>query len=317
MSDKAPVVAIIILTWNQRDLTLDCLASVDLMRYPTECLRVVVVDNGSSDGTIAAVKTRFPSVIVVENGENLGFAEGNNAGLRSVLAEPAEYIMLLNNDTVVDVQMLAQLIAVMESRPDVGIVGPKMLYFDPPDVIWSAGSQLGRLPWISRHLQSNQRDTGSLEPPRPVDFICGCGILLRRAVIDQIGLLDARFFIYYEETDWCLRAHHAGWRILYVPSARLWHRVSQAMGATSPATDYYMNRNLFLFIAKNRSWAQRMVMIPAVLLRQLLAIAAYTLKSHEGTRIRHRNARLFALRDAVTGRWGKMGRDVAAACKHA
>ena len=100
-------------------------------------------------------------------------------------------------------------------------------------------------------LQAEEPDTKIDEQPREVDFITACAILLRREVIEQVGLLDPRFFIYYEETDWCVRAHKAGWRILYVPSARLWHKVSAAMGTTSPATDYYMNRNVLLFLAKN------------------------------------------------------------------
>ena len=126
-----PLVAIIVLTWNQRDLTLDCLASLAEMDYPEDRLQVIVVDNGSRDGTAAAVRERYPHVTVLENGDNLGFAEGNNVGIRHALQGPAEYIMLLNNDTVVDRQMLAELLTVMEQHPEVGIVGPKMLYFEP------------------------------------------------------------------------------------------------------------------------------------------------------------------------------------------
>jgi GT2 family glycosyltransferase len=223
--------------------------------------------------------------------------------------------MLLNNDTIVDRAMLAHLVEVIEQRPEIGIVGPKMLYYDPPDVIWCAGNELGRRPWISRRLQAGETDSPGDLAPREVDFITACGILLRRKVVEQIGLLDPRFFIYYEETDWCLRAHRAGWRIFYVPTARLWHRVSAAMGATSPATDYYMNRNVYLFVAKNRSKVQSLLLLPATFVRQLLAIGAYTVKSHNGSRLANRDARLLAVRDAFTGRWGKMRPDVAVVCR--
>ena len=133
--DTFPLVAIIVLTWNQRDLTLDCLASLAEMDYPADRLQIIVVDNGSSDGTAAAVRERFPHVTVLENGDNLGFAEGNNVGIRHALQGPADYIMLLNNDTVVDRRMLHGTASCHGcSTPDVGIVGPKMLYFEPPDV---------------------------------------------------------------------------------------------------------------------------------------------------------------------------------------
>jgi hypothetical protein len=307
-------VAIIVLTWNQRDLTLDCLASLAEMEYPEERLQVIVVDNGSRDGTAAAVRERYPHVTVLENGDNLGFAEGNNVGIRHALQGPAQHIMLLNNDTVVDRQMLAELITIMDQHPEVGIVGPKMLYFEPSNVIWCAGNRIDWRSGKSTRLQAEEPDTRDNELAREVDFITACAILLRREVIEKIGLLDPRFFIYYEETDWCMRARRAGWCIFYVPAARLWHKVSAAMGTTSPATDYYMNRNRLLFLTKNLyGWARVQSIIWAAG-RNLLAVAAYTAKPHRGQRIPNRNARLLALRDAVLRRWGKMGPDVAKVC---
>lgn len=312
--DPYPLVAIVILTWNQRDLTLECLASLAKMDYPAEKLQIIVVDNGSSDDTAAAVRQGFPYAAMLENGDNLGFAEGNNVGIRHALGGPAKFIMLLNNDTIVDRQMLIALLTVMNQDPDVGIVGPKMLYFQPPDLIWCAGNHINWRTGRSVRLQAEQPDTRSEETPTPVDFITACGILLRRQVIDEIGLLDPRFFIYYEETDWCVRAQRAGWRILYVPAARLWHKVSAAMGTTSPATDYYMARNSIRFLSKNSHGLAKLVALVYVTGRNLLVIAAYTLKSHQGKRLSNRTARAFALRDAILGRWGKMGPDVERVC---
>jgi GT2 family glycosyltransferase len=314
-TSNTPLVAIIVLTWNQRDLTLDCLTSLTEMDYPSDCVQIIVVDNGSRDDTVATVRARFPQVTVLENGDNLGFAEGNNVGIRYALQGPAEYIMLLNNDTVVDKQMLTELLTVMKQCSDVGIVGPKILYFKPSDVIWSAGS---RIDWHNGgciRLQADEPDTRIKEQCLEVDFIPGCAILLRRQVIEQIGLLDPRFFIYYEETDWCVRAHRAGWRIVYVPTARLWHKVSAAMGTTSPATDYYMNRNVLLFLAKNQDGLALVRSVVKATARNLLAVAAYTVKSHQGQRIPNRNARLLALRDALLGRWGRMSVDVEKICR--
>jgi hypothetical protein len=312
--ETSPLVAIVVLTWNQHDLTLDCLASLAEMNYPSDRLQIIVVDNGSRDATVAAVRERFPQVTVLENGDNLGFAEGNNVGIRHALQGTAEYVMLLNNDTAVDRQMLSELLAVMEQFSDVGIVGPKMLYFDPSNVIWCAGNRIEWRSGGSIRLQAEEPDTIDGEQPRDADFITACAILLRRQVIAQIGLLDQRFFIYYEETDWCVRATKAGWRILYVPSARLWHKVSAAMGTTSPATDYYMNRNVLLFLTKNLNGLARIQAVSRAAGRDLLAVAASTVKSHGGQRTPNRNARLLALRDAMLGRWGKMGPDVEKVC---
>jgi GT2 family glycosyltransferase len=309
-----PSVVVIVLTWNQRDLTLDCLASLAEMDYPQDALQVIVVDNGSRDGTPAAIRERFPAVTVLENGDNMGFAEGNNVGIRHALQGSSEYIMLLNNDTEVDRLMLRELLAVMQARPEAGIVGPKMLYFEPSDLIWCAGNRINWRTGDTIRLRAEQPDKEADGKPQQVDFITACAICLRREVIEQVGFLDPRFFIYYEETDWCVRAKNRGWHILYVPAARLWHKVSAAMGATSPATDYYMNRNMLLFLAKNRSGLGRVGSMAWAAGRNLLAVAAYTAKPHGGRRIPNRDARLLALRDAVLSRWGKMGPDVARVC---
>jgi hypothetical protein len=305
----------VVLTWNQRDLTLDCLASLAEMTYPADRLDLIVVDNGSADGTAEAIRDQFPQVVVLENEENLGFAAGNNVGIRHAMEHGADYVMLLNNDTVVDPHMLTYLIDVAESDPEIGVVGPKMLYFDPPDVIWCAGNSIEweRGAALVR-LQAEERDTGADEALAEVDYVTGCGVCLRREVIEQVGMLDPRFFIYYEESDWCLRASKAGWRVLYVPQARLWHKVSAAMGVASPATDYYMKRNVLLFITKHQRGIFGMWLLSRVIMRDLLAIAAYTAKPHGGQRIPNRNARLLALRDAALGRWGKMGPDVTVIC---
>lgn len=309
-----PKVTIIVLTWNQRDITLDCLQSLKALNYPVSQLRIIVVDNGSVDGTAQAVSDRFPSVLVLENPQNLGFAEGNNVGLQRALEDSADHIMLLNNDTVVAPEMLNELLAVLKSDPAVGIVGPKMLYYDQPDVIWSAGNRIDWRCGDTIRLQAEQPDSGLTESPSEVDFITACGILLRRQVIDQIGLLDRRYFIYYEETDWCMRARGAGWRIMYAPRARMWHKVSSAMGTTSPATEYYMNRNVLLFLAKHQRGFARLASLTLTAGQSLRMILAYTFKSHNGQRLPRRNARLLALRDAIVGRWGQMGPDVEMIC---
>jgi hypothetical protein len=310
-----PSVAIIVLTWNQREVTVDCLASLRQLDYPTDRLHVVLVDNGSADGTADAVRAAYPEVTMLVNADNLGFAEGNNVGLRYALTTDAAYAMLLNNDTAVDSMMLQHLVRVAESDPWIGMVGPKILYYDQPDVIWCVGGEIDWRTGSTRRLAAEEPDEapGAAEQT-DIDFASGCAILVRRAVLEHVGLLDPRFFIYYEETDWCYRTRAGGWRIVYVPMARVWHKVSALMGTASPATDYYMNRNVFLFIQKNGHGQRRVTASVRAAARGLIPVAAYTFKSHGGSRLPNRNARVLALRDALLGRWGKMGPDVAAAC---
>jgi hypothetical protein len=260
------------------------------------------------------VRGKYPDVTVLENGENLGYVGGNNAGIEYSLQGDARYIMLLNNDTALDPTMLDELIALMETRPEVGITGPKMFYFDEPTTIWCAGNRIDWRTGESVRLQAEEADNAVDEEAREVDFITGCAICLRREVIEQIGLLDTRFFIYFEETDWCARARLAGWHTIYVPRARLWHKVSAAMGASSPATDYYMARNNLLFLFKNRRGLKRIWSLGWSVTRTIRIIGVYTVKNRTPERLRSRRARQMALRDALLQRWGKMGPDVAEVC---
>lgn len=313
-SPRMPLVCIILLNWNQRQLTADCLKSLHSVTHPP--FQVVLVDNASTDDSVAFVREHYPEVVILENRENLGFSEGNNVGIRYALAQGADYLLLLNNDTEVAPDFLAELFAVADSASDIGIVGPKMYYYDQPQTIWCAGN---KVIWPMGHtirLQAEEQEmtSRSHEAPQPVDFITACALLIKREVVDKVGILDARYFIYFDEADWCLAAKEIGYRVLYVPTARIWHKVSASMGATSPATDYYMDRNSLLFVAKRRRGLQKWHSLLLITGRHLLTVAAYTVKPHGGQRIPNRNARLLALRDAILGRWGKMGPDVATVC---
>lgn len=308
-----PHVAFVIVNWNQRQLTLDCLTSL----YQQKCsdFEIVLVDNGSEDGSIAAVRTAFPGVVVLENGANLGIAAANNVGIRHALAMNVDYIFLLNNDTTVDPLMLERLVVVAESDPSIAATGPTMLYYDQPDTIWCAGNRINWSTGNTYRLHADETLPSVIDSaPVDVDFITSCAVCIRAEVFRDVGLMDEDYFIYYDETDWFARALIRGLRMVYVPQALMWHKISSAMGTTSPATDYYMNRNILRFLAKNRHGVGKAVSLGVAAGRNLLAVAAYTAKSHNGKRIPHRNARLLALRDALLGRWGKMGPDVEKIC---
>jgi GT2 family glycosyltransferase len=242
-----PQVVIVVLNWNGLADTLECLESLARLDYPA--YEVVVVDNDSTDGSAEAIREQFPEVTLIENRENLGFTGGNNVGLRYALARGTDYALLLNNDTKVAPDFLRHMVEASEADPTVGIAGPTIYYHERPDIIWSAGGVIDWRRGSTQMVGLNERDEGQLgQVPRTVDFVTGCALLVRRAVLEQAGLLDERFFAYYEETEWCVRATRAGFKIVHVPLAHIWHKISPAAQADSPLVHYYMTRNRLLFL---------------------------------------------------------------------
>lgn len=310
-----PSVAIIILTWNQCNLTMNCLNSLTKLDYPTDQLHIIVVDNASTDDTVNSIHNYFPAVTVLENNENLGYAGGNNVGIRHAIAQGTDFICILNNDIIVAPDFLISLITVLQQHPDVGIITPLVAEMMNPDRVWSLGMQVDRQTGSVFRLHADEA-VALLQAKAPVeiDVASGAAMLVKREVFERAGFLDEKFYLYFEEADWCLRARRAGYRILATPSTVVWHKVSATLGPTSPVIDYYMARNQLRFIARHWSYAACLILTIRLLLRTFLTIAAYTVKPHNGARLPHRNARLLALRDGLLGRWGKMGPDVEAAC---
>jgi len=241
-----PHVTIIVLNWNGGQEALDCLASLRRVDYPR--FEVIVVDNGSEDGSLQTIRKRFPEMTLIEAGTNLGFTGGNNLGIRHALERGSDYLLLLNHDTEVAPDFLTRLVETMETDPRIGIAGPLIYYHQQPEVIWSAGGTIDRRRGEARMLGIGQREDGAFRPVREVDFVSGCALLVKAPVVTQIGPLDDRFFAYYEEVEWCWRARQAGYRVVVVPQARVWHKISPEARATSPTVHYYMTRNRLLFL---------------------------------------------------------------------
>ncbi len=297
----SPRVAIIVLNWNGRDDTLSCLASLRRLTYPA-CW-VVVVDNGSGDGSIEAIRAEYSDIPLIETGGNLGYAGGNNVGLSWAVGQGADYALLLNNDTEVAPDFVNELVTVAEANPSVGIVGPTIYYFDRPEVIWSAGGAIDWTRGKTRMVGLDEADTGQFgRQPRPVDFVTGCALLIKSRIIQQIGMLDPRFFAYYEETEWCVRAARAGFATWHVPSAKVWHKISPEQRAASPQTHYYMTRNRLLFLrctgAGYRAWFHTLI------LDDLRTILSWTLRFKWRNKRAQRDAMVQAIGDAWHGHWG-------------
>ncbi len=215
-----PAVSIIVLNYKGCEDTLACLRSLEHQTYPN--VEVIVVDNDSGDGSAEAFRQEHPGVKIIETGANLGFTGGNNVGVRHALKHGADYVMLLNNDTIAAPDMLDVMIEVMEADPQIGVSGPMIYYFSAPETIWSAGGTIDWTRGATSMIGLNEDDKTQFGfSPRPVDFVTGCCLLARRAVWEQAGLLDEKFFMYYEETEWCVRATRAGYKIMLIPAAMI------------------------------------------------------------------------------------------------
>jgi len=252
--ENYPSVTVIILTWNGKDLVLDCVKSLQKCTYPN--FKIIVVDNASQDSTVDALQTAFgDSIEIISNPRNEMYAGGNNVGIRRALVGDAEWLLLLNNDVEVDPGLLDALVSVGTSDLRIGIVGPKIYFREPPDMVWFAGGELSLWGRGSRHIGIRQIDQGQFDRIRDVDYVTGCALLIRRSVIDEIGLLDESFRMYNEDADWCLRAREAGYRVLYTPEGKLWHKISSSAGGQlSLFKIRHRVRSQWLFLKKHAKW---------------------------------------------------------------
>lgn len=296
-----PRVTIILLNWNGLEDTLSCLDSLQRLDHPD--YEIVVVDNGSTDGSGAAIESRFPTTKLIRNAENLGFAGGNNVGLRHAMAGGASYALLLNNDTEIAPDFLRYMLEAAERDASVGIVGPTIYYHARPNLIWSAG---GKIDWRRGKTQLvglNEPETGQFGcTPREVEYVTGCTLLAKRAVLEQVGVLDERFFAYYEEVEWCVRARRAGFKVVHVPNAKVWHKIPLDARDSSPFVHYFMTRNRLLFLkTTGAGWRAWLHTLLAEYLRTLISWSVRPKWRHKRE---HRAVMIQAIVDAWRGRWG-------------
>jgi GT2 family glycosyltransferase len=239
----------VVLSWNGREDTLDCLESLAAADVRTIC-----VDNASGDGSAEAVAERHPLVELVVNDENLGYAGGNNVGIRRALELDADWVWLVNNDATVAQDAAAALLAAAAARPDAGVLACKVLFADPPNLIWYAGGRFSTLLGYSgRQDGYGRRDDGRFDQLRDVERATGAAMAVSRPAIERAGLLDESLFAYVEDVEWCLRIRAAGLAVVFVPGARVWHRVSASTGGSSSTSSlYYDTRNTLAVVERHR-----------------------------------------------------------------
>lgn len=275
-----PKVAVVILNYKVKDLTLAAVRSIKKSTHKN--ISIYVVDNNSNDGLSGEVGD---DVFFIQNKENLGYSGGNNVGIKQALKEKADYILVLNPDTEVKDDAIFQMLKVVEQE-GVGIVGPK-IYFADKKTIWYAGGIFDFNSVIGKHRGVDELDRAQYDITSETDFVTGAAIMISKQVIEKIGLFDERYFLYYEDSDYCVRAKKAHFKIMYVPEAIVYHLNAQSTKLGSPLQDYYITRNRLLFASKFSSFRTRFA-----LLREALR------------NIGHQAKRL-ALFDFLRGKFGK------------
>lgn len=233
-------VAVVVLNWNGWRDTLACIASLQKLSYSN--FELIVVDNGSTDGSQYHIEAHAPGIKVLQTGANLGFGGGCNVGIRKAIEQNADYVWLVNSDATVDANALTELVRLADSQPSVGAVGSVLYEADRPEQIQVWGGGKVNL-WIglSRHQVS----------PASLDFVSGAALLLRREAVLQAGLFDDQtFFMYWEDSDLGFRLQRAGWQLAVAENSRVWHKLSASLGKGSRQLDVYFTRSGVRFLRR-------------------------------------------------------------------
>lgn len=272
-----PKVSIIILNWNAADETIKSVEACRQIAY--ENFDIVVVDNHSSEVSPDKIEQACPDSVLIRNSENLGYAGGNNAGIRYALESGADYVFILNNDAVPEKDMIGKLVSAYAANAKAGIAAPKVLLHNAPDSINSLGTDMNWLylrPFVSQFRKKDIYHRGEILKPK---ILLGCALFLSRKVIEDIGFLDERFFLIHEDADWCLRSLKAGYENIVVTDAVVYHKLSLTLGKYPLMSYYYSIRNFLYMAKKNASLPQKVLTCLGVVLYGLKSLAVMPFSS--------------------------------------
>ena len=269
---KNSLVSIIILNWNGKKMTEECLNS--LIPQMNKNFEIILVDNGSTDGSVEYLKKKFPKIKIIESQKNRGYAGGNNLGVKYA---KGDYILILNNDIVVDKNFLRE---IWKNKDKAEILGVKNYYYDKKNILWAIGSKVNRFTMKANLIGNKEEDKGQYDKDFIPPQVTGSAMLINKKVIDKIGFLNESYFAYYEETEWQTRAKNAGFKTSWIPRAKLWHKVGFSTGGgRTPLSAYYLVRNRGYFIQKWGKW--KIIAWPLWLFEVLMRILYGLLKNKE------------------------------------
>jgi GT2 family glycosyltransferase len=244
-----PPVGVVIVNHNLKESLRETLESFRKVNYPD--LRIVVSDNASSDGAPEMVRQLFPEVHLLAHKEEQGYARAASLGM-AFLADKTKYIFSTTNDVLVDPEMINVLVDFAEDHPKAGVLGTKIYFYDRPNVLWHAGGRLNPIHGHTRHFGWNRKDHPRYNQVRECDYVTGCGFLLRTEVLKKVGFFKEDFVFYSEDAELCYRIREAGYQILYVPAARMWHKTGTTLARNRPVQLRYSTRNGLYLIQRYR-----------------------------------------------------------------
>lgn len=268
MSDDLCSVGVVLVNWNSAEETIKAARSVLASRAVAP--RLIVVDNGSTDNSATRLRDALPTSDLLLASANLGYASGVNIGLRRILEYGLDHAMVLNNDTTLYPDCIINLLEALGEEPAAGIAGPLIYYADEPQRIWYLADHHKRFLPVPVSLGRNQIDRGQFDRTLSADYVSGCAMLIRRPVLKEIGLFEERLFMHYEDADFCRRARKAGYGVLAVPSARMWHQVSRSGERLGPRIAYYRSRNRVWFYRTHSVGLSRVYALVYVMSHELL-----------------------------------------------
>lgn len=277
----SPLVVLLILTWNRRDDVLRCVRSLECLEYSN--FIPVVIDNASQDDTLEALRASHPQLQILCNQRNLGYAGGNNVGIRWALARGADYVLIINSDTEVTPRLIDELVLVAESDPRIAVVGSRNVLLEDTHRLWGAYGELTYGPFVVNIAGEGASDGPAWRVVRDVDSAIGNGYLWKRGALERVGLLDEQFFGYHEDLDWCTRASRMGYRVVYAGTAAILHKggsSSDASQGRSFPRSYFLGRNGLLFVrrhAAKRQAARFLLLCLAAFLARLARAVALSL----------------------------------------
>ena len=264
---------IILLNWNNEEDTIECIESLKKINYNN--YKIIVIDNGSEEKSVQKIEKKYSDLCIIKNRSNLGFAGGNNVGIKYAIDNDVDYVLLINNDTIVEENFLTELVVVGDADEKNGLLGSKIYFHSEKNRIWSAGGKVNWLKNKGTHIGLDEIDEGQYDKIKEVDYLTGCCLLIKKEIIEKIGVLEEDYFLYYEDTDFSLRAQNVGYTCVYVPASKIYHKISRSTKPGSANYIYYHVRNGLVMAKRTGNTLTRIALYPYCLilfLKQIVKI---------------------------------------------
>jgi GT2 family glycosyltransferase len=301
-ASNVPFVGVIVVNWNRKEDTLRGLRALDSAEYAQ--MSVLLVDNASTDDSVAVIKDTFPDLAVLALDDNLGFTGGYNAGIRYFMERDTDYVLLINNDAVLAPDALQKLVDSAETNPNAALFSAEVRSIEQPERIIFAGGTL-QDGWMVRHDRLGQAYRDCSRQPYTTDFLSGCVVMARCNRLQEIGLLDEDFFMYFEDVEWSYRTQQHGYDLLVVPDAVAWHPDTRDRDTFSKRITYYSARNALLFARRQQlSWRTKL----SIWHYHLRMALSWTVKPRWRDKRPQRDVLILALFDYLRGNFGRSDR---------